>query len=322
MTGQPLPTVRVAEIQAESPQQRWLVRTLWGRCAVGIVGGPPKSWKSFLGLDMAVSVASGTACLGRFEVEQPGPVLVYLAEDALAEVRSRIDQLCRHRGLPLAGLDVHVVTAPGLRLDLERDRQALDATLATLRPRLLVLDPLVRLHRLDENSTAEMSGLLGFLREVNRRHKVALLLVHHMSKKARANPGQALRGSGDLHAWTDSACYLVRRPGGQIQMTVEHRSAPAPEPILLRLVSDDGPTRLEVASKDREPPHLAEAVRVALRGTEQPRSRADLRRELRVNNARLGSTLAEMERRGLAEHGDKGWTLSRQPESGQLSLLT
>ena len=23
--------------------------------------------------------------------------------------------------------------------------------------------------------------------------------------------GQSLRGSSDLHAWTDSACYLVRR---------------------------------------------------------------------------------------------------------------
>ena len=67
----------------------------------------------------------------------------------------------------------------------------------------------MRLHRLDENSAADISGLLGFLRQLNRQHDVAVGLVHHMAKRARQDPGQALRGSSDLHAWTDSACYLA-----------------------------------------------------------------------------------------------------------------
>jgi hypothetical protein len=37
--------------------------------AVGIVGGEPKCCKSFLALDLAVAVASGTACLRRFPVQ-------------------------------------------------------------------------------------------------------------------------------------------------------------------------------------------------------------------------------------------------------------
>ena len=145
-----LPTLPVGAIDPEPQQARWLVQDLWAACAVGVIGGTPKSCKSFLGIDLAVSVASATACLGRFQVHTPGPVLVYLAEDALPRVRDRVAQLCQHRGLSLAGLKLHVITAPSLRLDLERDRRALDQTLATLRPRLLVLDPLVRLHRLDE----------------------------------------------------------------------------------------------------------------------------------------------------------------------------
>ena len=43
----------------------------------------PKCSKTWLGLDIALSVATGTACLGKYAVPQPGPVLVYLAEDAL-----------------------------------------------------------------------------------------------------------------------------------------------------------------------------------------------------------------------------------------------
>jgi len=38
-----------------------------------------------------------------------------------------------------------------------------------------------------------------------------------------------------LHAWIDSACYLARRADDRFLLTVEHRSAPAPEPVLLRL---------------------------------------------------------------------------------------
>lgn len=324
MTDTPptLPTLPVHAIDPHSAKARWLVQDLWGAAAVGVIGGPPKACKSWLGLDLAVSVASATACLDRFHVETPGPALVYLAEDALPQVRDRVAQLCLHRGLSLLGLDLHVVTAPSLRLDLEHDRRALDATLSALQPKLLVLDPLVRLHRLDENSAAEVSGLLGFLRELNRRHHVAIALVHHMAKRSRRDPGQALRGSSDLHAWTDSACYLLPRPEQRLRLTVEHRAAPAPEPMLLRLAAGDGePARLELDGNLDEPPPLADAVRAELRIAGEPRSRAALRHTLRVNNARLGDALLSLEQRGLVVRTPDGWSLPPQPDPRQLSLI-
>src|SRR5204862_15615 len=79
----------------------------------------------------------------------------------------------------------------------------LQDAVARVRPRLLLLDPLVRLHQLDENSSQEVSNLLGYLRALQREHDLAVALVHHTSKRAHARHGQALRGSGDLHAWTD-----------------------------------------------------------------------------------------------------------------------
>ena len=82
---QPLPVVRVGEIPSEENAQRWLVEQLWGDSSVGVIGGAPKCSKTWLGLDLALSVATGTACLGKYAVPEPGPVLVYLAEDALAD---------------------------------------------------------------------------------------------------------------------------------------------------------------------------------------------------------------------------------------------
>ena len=62
----------------------------------------------------ALSVATGTACLGKYTVPQPGPVLIYLAEDALSIVGERVEGMARHRGLDLDAVEIHVITAPDL----------------------------------------------------------------------------------------------------------------------------------------------------------------------------------------------------------------
>jgi hypothetical protein len=310
--------VRAADLDTPPAEERWLVQKLWPRHAVGVVGGRPKSCKSWLGLDLALSVASSTPCLGRFTIDDPGPTLVYLAEDALTAVRERLDGLCRHRGLDLARLDLFVITAPSVRLDQSVDQRRLDATLARLRPKLLVLDPLVRLHRLDENSSGDVSGLLGYLRELERRHSVAVVLVHHMSKRHRADLGQALRGSSDLHAWTDASLYLTRKPSsGAIVLSVEHRSAQAPEPVEIELIADPGGSaHLEiigpglVESEGVVPtPPLAHRIIDALRAGRTPLRRGELRDRLGVNTQRLGDALAELERAGRLERGAEGWSL-------------
>jgi RecA-family ATPase len=161
----PLPVLPVWSLAERAEQQRWLVSGLWSEEAVGIIGGEPKCCKSFLALDLAVSVAAGTPCLRRFAVPSPGRVLLYAAEDALHVVRRRIEGICAAAGLDLADLDVQVITAPSLRLDLDADRASLDETIARLKPRLLVLDPFVRLHRIDENVSGEVAPLLAYLRE-------------------------------------------------------------------------------------------------------------------------------------------------------------
>lgn len=147
---EPLPVCRAGDLERQPPGQDWLIESIWARCAVGIIGGAPKCCKSWLGIDMAVSVASGTPCLDRFAVKQSGPALVFMAEDAMSAVRTRVKALCLKRNLDLSDLDLYAITAPSLRLDLARDQERLNATLASFQPRLLLLDPLVRLHRLDE----------------------------------------------------------------------------------------------------------------------------------------------------------------------------
>jgi hypothetical protein len=310
--NQPLPVVRVGEITSQESAQRWLVEGLWGASSVGVIGGAPKCSKTWLGLDMALSVATGTACLGKYAVPEPGPVLVYLAEDALLVVRERIAGMARHRGLDLAQVAIHVITAPVLRLDRDPDRARLLETAKRLRPRLLVLDPLVRLHGIDENHAGEVAELLAYFRSLQRQLDLSVLLVHHTRKNAAggAAAGQGLRGSSDIHAFGDSNLYL-RRTRERLVLSSEHRAAPASTPVHLELVATDAErTHLEVIAElqdgNRKPRSLEERV-LDLLVPGVVLTRAKLRDSLAVQNERLGAVLESLERAGRICRTPAGW---------------
>ena len=123
------PAYRLAVLPDE---QRWLVDQLWGEQAVGLIGGEPKCCKSFLALELAVAVASGRPCLRRFPVPRPGPVLLFAAEDALPVVRQRLEGITAVMGVAFEQLDVQVITATRVRLDLRQDVERLTNTIASL----------------------------------------------------------------------------------------------------------------------------------------------------------------------------------------------
>ena len=204
------PTRAPADLEHRPRQQQWLVDGLWGRQAVGIVGGEPKCGKSFLALDLAVAVAAGVPCLRRFAAAQHGPVLMFAAEDAGHIVRTRLAGIARAAGTAFDTLDIAVIDVPTLRLDHRLDRQRLLETVERIGPRLLVLDPLVRLHGVDENTVAEIAPILGFLRDLQRRFEAAVVLVHHARKSGATRPGQALRGTSELQ---DYAPYCTSLSG-------------------------------------------------------------------------------------------------------------
>jgi RecA-family ATPase len=315
---QALPVVRVGEIKGEESSQRWLVEGLWGASSVGVIGGAPKCAKTWLGLDMALSVATGTACLGKYAVPEPGPVLVYLAEDALLVVRERIEGMARHRGLDVANVAVHVITAPVLRLDRDPDRTRLLETTRRLRPRLLLLDPLVRLHGIDENNAGEVAALLAYFRSLQRQLDLSVLLVHHTRKNAAGGvaAGQGLRGSSDIHAFGDSNLYL-RRTREHLVLSSEHRAAPAAASVYLELIATDAQTtHLEVIGELREGSakltmdgnqrSLEQRV-LDLLGQGTTVTRAKLRDSIGVKNERLGEALEALERAGRLCRTPAGW---------------
>lgn len=297
MTALPVCLAHALDIRPE--EQRWLIEGLWSAEAVGIVGGEPKCCKSFLVLDMAVAVASGTPCLRRFPTSARGRVLLFAAEDSLPVVRQRLVGIAAASGFALGDLDIHVITAPVVRLDVDLDRTRLEDTVRVLRPVLMILDPFVRLHRIDENLSSDVAPLLDYLRGLQRRYQLAVALVHHSRKGAsHLRAGQALRGSSELHAWGDSNLYLRRNSSDELSLTVEHRAAASMDGLALALKADGDSLCLSVVDTARPPvtttaSPLARVERTLIEATE-PMTQRQIRDLVKLRAATVSDALAAL----------------------------
>lgn len=170
----------------------------------------------------------------------------------------------------------------------------------------------MRLHRIDENASAEVAPLLARLRELQRRREFAVLLVHHARKGAAyARPGQALRGSSEFHAWSDSSLYL-RRNSDRLTLSIEHRAAPSTTGIgvelrecgralSLQLVESNEP-RAEPARRDH-----GDRVVEAFGDDDAWLTVAQIAERCPMRTQRLYRVLADLVRDGRVVRGDLGY---------------
>ena len=324
--GYTLPVVPASELESETAQKPWLIEQLWLREAVGIVGGPPKLLKTWLALEMAVSVALRSPCLGTFPVHTSGPVLLFAAEDSQAKVRLRLHSLVRHHGSSLEQIDIQVITADTLRLDRSTDQERLAATVMLYKPVLLVLDPLVRLHSLDENQSGPMAALLGYFRALQRKTGTAIVIVHHARKNASpsAGAGYTLRGSGDLYAWVDSFICVQRRRN-KVVLLAEHRSAPGLGPLPIELSPSSAPDQIpylrlssEIPDEASERDLLPERILDLLEGSPAPLTTDAIRSSLRIRKQRVVDALRGLSEKGLIVRDGNGYDRSK-PEDLSVS---
>jgi hypothetical protein len=316
-----LRTRRACELRQENDATaRWLIEQLWTAEGVGIVGGEPKCCKSFLALDMAVAVAGGVPCLRQFTVPRAGRVLLYNAEDAALVVRERLEGIAHTAELSLDQLDLHVITESTVRLDRDQDCARLTATVRELHPQLLILDPFVRLHRIDENHSSEVAPLLAYLRELQRVCHLAVVIVHHARKGGgRGRAGQELRGSSEFHAWGDSNLYLRRRKD-TLLLSVEHRAAPSHEGWELKLAERDEALALEVVDEAGPRNELGKetpedpALRVlrALHDSDAPLSILRLRAICGMRTKTVSDVLKQLVDNGFAHRTNAGYQAQPQ----------
>ena len=166
-------------MEFSAPQ--WLIESIWPDQSCGFISGPSGARKTWLSLELSLSVATGKPALGRFNAPNPGPVLYIAGEDQLRNLQSRMRLLAQSRGIVAAELkDFHFAAEQGV-LASEAARERLATCCQTMRLGSLSSIP-VRMHSADENSAKEFQPILAFLRKTQRQQGVSILLTHHTRK--------------------------------------------------------------------------------------------------------------------------------------------
>lgn len=234
---------------------KYLVQGVLTEGACGFIAGEPKCYKSWVGLDLALSVATGADFLGAFRVQNPGPVLYIQEEDPAPTLKNRSAKIWVNKATDkfelvheedAAGLywlppeqdeafdpDVNAYIQQGLVISDEAWQIWLDETLTKGMDgepyRLLIIDTLMMTAgEVDENRSQEMTTkIFKPLKVLARKHNVALLVVHHMGKSEKSRPGQRMLGAVANHAWAEDSIYLSRSGLNDIRMDLESKTIPA-----------------------------------------------------------------------------------------------
>lgn len=204
-----------------------------------LIAGPPKTNKSWIGLNMALDLAKGKPLFGAYAKETKRPifpvyqkcrVLFLEAEMGRSGTRDRLKQML----LPeqALGLDVYLKTRDvTLRMDTQEGKDAIEAEIATVRPDVCFADPMAKYHGVKEDSSEEMGRILRFTDYLIEKYNLSWVWTHHTTKPSVENPrqgGDRIRGSSAIFGDMDSIILVNRKsandnPEPVLELTFELR---------------------------------------------------------------------------------------------------
>ncbi len=198
---------KAADLIQNTPEVAWLVD---GILPVGrslMLTGDAGSGKSWVALDLVLSVDRGRPWLGGFKTRQ-GRTLYADEENGDPTVRMRLMQALRGGGQAEdgTGCGVQFLSMAGLDLSDKGVVEAMEALLRGEHFDLLVIDTLSSCHHADENDASGMRPVLDVLKRWMAVYGTAICLLHHRRKpSAGGDDGQhAYRGSSALKAFIDA----------------------------------------------------------------------------------------------------------------------
>ncbi|WP_197048251.1 AAA family ATPase [Mycobacterium paragordonae] len=198
----------------------WLVDKLLPAASLTHLVGMSQSLKSFIALDMALSVATGTPFAGsaRFGVTDPAPVL-YIVGEGVRGISKRVRAWCKQRGIDRRCALTNLTVLEGAaQLGSQRDMDDVAAKVTEIGAALVVFDTQARCTvGLEENSATDQGRAVAQLDTLMRRTGTAVLVLHHTTK---ADPRNA-RGSVAWLNAVDVQLIALRDNPTATEVTVE-----------------------------------------------------------------------------------------------------
>lgn len=242
----------------------WLVRHYLEQQALSVLFGEPGAGKSFIALDLALSIATGRLWHGQKVTQAP---VIYICGEGYTGLQRRawawkdwhevdlthVPCAITRRAVPLT--DARAIQV--LQDDIDRIVDAWGVA-----PRQFFVDTLARNFGLgDENNTKDMGAYVyAEAMHLMDRYKAGCMNTHHTGHGDK----QRARGSSSLKGAVDAEYFVSRQPDGTVEIaSLKMKDAPEPAPLRFSLRSVDLPI-----TDDGEP--VTSLVPVAITGTAAP----------------------------------------------------
>lgn len=176
------------------PPRPWLVDRMLMRRNITLLLASGSAGKSTVSMSLAAHLAIGLDFAGN-KAHTRCKTIIYNAEDDVYEQSRRLLAICAHESLNynIIKSNLMLLSQEELRLDLvfkngytyEKNEAVIEQLISIASNPdvgLLVLDPLVKIHKVDESDNVAMDYVMDVLSYIARKADVAVLALHHSTK--------------------------------------------------------------------------------------------------------------------------------------------
>jgi hypothetical protein len=196
-----------------------------------ICAGRPKVGKSWLALQMAISVAVGAPFMGWCRVKKPGGVLYGALEESDSLTSNRLKLLLQEGSIQLQNLQFFY-SIPGGTLE------SLAKMITEANPTLVIIDTYLALFKQTHpqsgrgNLLAEDYAKTDWATQLANKIGCAIVLIHHTRKDSTGQKLDAVIGTSGTTANAECIWTLDRRPEHKAELSIVSRHAAETEFIL------------------------------------------------------------------------------------------
>ena len=205
----------------------WLVNDWLPDKSITFLISPPESYKTWILLDLAVSVAAGVPFLGQYEVAQQGATLIIQQEDSHSGLTDRLALIVEQKLGAIANIDgdtwqvpsmpdipIYVHPSRMLRFDNKKVIEELEKQIEIIKPKVILIDPLYSTTKSTDNYMSDLANQMMILKTWRDKYGCSFVIAHHSKKNL--DPDSTARedswGSQFLNAFLEAGWQIRRNP--------------------------------------------------------------------------------------------------------------
>lgn len=308
----------------------WLVEDWLPDKSITFLVSPPESYKTWILLDLAVSVATGNPFLGGYNVNQTGPTLIIQQEDSHSGLTDRLALIVEQKLKMNADLDSDVWQVPSmpdipiyvhpsrmLRFDNKQVLEELEKQIEEIKPKVILIDPLYSTTSAVDNYMADLANRMMVLKTWRDKYGCSFVIAHHSKKNL--DPDSTARedswGSQFLNAFLEAGWQIRRNPKlAQNEIIVRRHSKVMgnQSPISLTFdISTRYPMKYQVVTREYEAstsgekrqPALADLIELLQNGD---LTQADICEKTGKSKSTISRQIRQLESAGMIIHMPDG----------------